>query len=185
MCTTKAKEFTVDQPLTVYKIVMRKVNPDKDGPLYLTPFQRVPVSKLVMEGRAAHLPSCSYKGLEYDPSYLSYVAAKGFVHAYKTLEDAALDISYYLGTGLILTPGYAPELWECEVPVPNAEEKTDYCYEGHFDGQSDTHCIAAKRMVFKRKVEYSAISDIRAGRRVCYDTVSEILDKIETAKHRK
>ena len=161
MCTTHIENLIVEQPLTVYKVILHKVNDKAIGPDYISPFYKKPISKSNLDGFIAYEADGQGANFHWDPDFKTY-AAKGFVHAYHNLDDACNDFGFYIEN--FATGTYIPELWECEIPPKRVDDKTYYCVTGIFDTQEELHCVAARRIYFRKMIDYGVIAERRKAK---------------------
>lgn len=178
MCTTHVEAMPVEQPLTVYKIVLRKDGDKEAGPKYISPFYKKPISRDAINGSVPYEADLPKERLRWDPDYKTY-AAKGFIHAYRDLDSACNDFGFYI-ENFVDGTGYIPELWECEIPVAQKSDADIYCVKGIFDMQEDSYCIAARRIIFKRTVGYGDIAERRRrNNKHTYINEKNIIDKLQ------
>lgn len=159
MCTTHVEVLSVEQPLTVYKIVLRKGGNEAVDPKYISPFYKKQIHYDVIKGSVPYEADSPRERLHWDSEFKTY-AAKGFVHAYCDMDSACNDFGFYI-ENFVDETGYIPELWECEIPVALKSDADTYCVKGIFDLQEDSYCIAARRISFKKMISYSDIAECR------------------------
>lgn len=178
MCTTHVEVLTVEQPLTVYKIVLRKEGNEAADPIYISPFYKKRIHYDAINGIIPYEADLPRERLHWDVDYKIY-AAKGFIHAYRDLDSACNDFGFYI-ENFVDDTGYIPELWECEIPVARESDAGIYCVKGIFDMQKDSYCIAARRINFKKTVSYGDIAECRRkNNKHAYINEKNIIDELQ------
>lgn len=139
MClTTKTSVCSVsEKEIKCYKVLLL------DNGMYVTPYQRIFVPKLVREG---NIPFFADGEKNIRPDYCeetlsdSYLIGKGFIHTYKYL-GSAFDFKKNLE---IMHPDYVCGIFECEIP-----KGTKY-----YEGQDDYFemSFASEKIMFKKQI---------------------------------
>jgi len=139
MClTTKTSVCSVsEKEIKCYKVLLL------DNGMYVTPYQRIFVPKLVREGNIPFFADGAINiRLDYCEETLSdsYLIGKGFIHTYKYL-GSAFDFKKNLE---IMHPDYVCGIFECEIP-----KGTKY-----YEGQDDYFemSFASEKIMFKKQI---------------------------------
>lgn len=139
MClTTKTSVCSVsEKEIKCYKVLLW------DEGIYVTPYQKTYVPKLVREGNIPFFADGEINiGLDYCEETLSdsYLIGKGFIHTYKYL-GSAFDFKKHLE---IMHSGHVFGIFECEIPIG-----TKY-YEGQDDFFESS--FASEKIIFKKQL---------------------------------
>ena len=139
MClTTKTSVCSVsEKEIKCYKVLLW------DDGIYVTPYQKTFVPKLVREGNIPFFADDEKNiGIDYCEETLSdsYIIGKGFIHTYKYL-GSAFDSKKHIE---IMYPNLVCAIFECEIPIG-----TKY-YEGQ-DDYFETS-FASEKIMFKKQL---------------------------------
>ena len=139
MClTTKTSVCSVsEKEIKCYKVLLWE-----EG-IYVTPYQKTYVPKLVREGNIPFFADGEINiGMDYCEETLSdsYLIGKGFIHTYKYF-GSANDFKKHLE---IMHPNSVYAIFECEIPIG-----TKY-YEGEDDFFEAS--FASEKIMFKKQL---------------------------------
>lgn len=139
MClTTKTSVCSVsEKEIKCYKVLLW------DDGMYVTPYQRIFVPKLVREGNIPFFADGEKNiGKDYCEETLSdsYLIGKGFIHTYKYL-GSARDFKKHVEK---MYPNLVGTIFECKIPIG-----TKY-YEGQ-DDYFETS-FASEKIMFKKQI---------------------------------
>ena len=139
MClTTKTSVCSVsEKEIKCYKVLLW------DEGIYVTPYQKTYVHKLVREGNIPFFADGEINiGMDYCEETLSdsYLIGKGFIHTYKYFGSAS-DFKKHLE---IMHPNSVYAIFECEIPIG-----TKY-YEGEDDFFEAS--FASEKIIFKKQL---------------------------------
>ena len=139
MClTTKTSVCSVsEKEIKCYKVLLW------DEGIYVTPYQKTYVPKLVREGNIPFFADGEINiGMDYCEETLSdsYLIGKGFIHTYKYFGSAS-DFKKHLE---IMHPNSVYAIFECEIPIG-----TKY-YEGEDDFFEAS--FASEKIIFKKQL---------------------------------
>ena len=139
MClTTKTSVCSVsEKEIKCYKVLLW------DEGIYVTPYQKTYVPKLVREGNIPFFADGEINiGLDYCEETLSdsYLIGKGFIHTYKYFGSAS-DFKKHLEK---MHPNSVCAIFECEIPIG-----TKY-YEGQDDFFETS--FASDKIMFKKQL---------------------------------
>lgn len=135
MClTTKTSVCSVsEKEIKCYKVLLW------DEGMYVTPYQRIYVPKLVREG---NIPFFANGGQNICKDYCedSYLIGKGFIHTYKHFGSAS-DFKKHLE---ITQPNSVCAIFECEIPIGTK----------YYEGQDDFFemSFASEKIMFKKQI---------------------------------
>lgn len=139
MClTTKTSVCSVsEKEIKCYKVLLL------DNGMYVTPYQRIFVPKLVREGNIPFFADGAINiRLDYCEETLSdsYLIGKGFIHTYKYL-GSAFDFKKNLE---IRYPNSVCAIFECEIPIGTK----------YYEGQDDFFemSFASEKIMFKKQI---------------------------------
>lgn len=157
MCIQSAKRvLTKGKPIMVYKVILRCKTLEKKGSRYETPFRGVAVTKEVLRGKQPFEAGPRLVG--DDPESFGVVNS-GYIHTYADLDSVMRDYNNYYRKALENNDRKVL-IYECEVPADQ-----DHVWYGTFDDDGSLECIAAKKIIFRRKLTQQEIDNYFPGQR--------------------